>query len=75
MRYRNTLRLTGSDEGGVQGFYPIGGHDDLDVSPRVKAVQLVEQLQHGSLDLPLAAGVGVVPTQQQMGNANMRPPY
>lgn len=56
-----TVTLTGSDEGRVQGFYPIGGHDDFDVSPRVEAVQLVEQLQHGPLDLPLTPGVGVVP--------------
>lgn len=33
LSHRTTLGLTGSDEGGVQGFYPIGGHDDLDVSP------------------------------------------
>lgn len=56
--------LTGSDEGGVQGFYPIGGHDDFDVSPRVEAVQLIEQLQHGPLDLPLSTRVRVVPAQQ-----------
>lgn len=57
--------LTRSDEGWVQGFYPIGGHDDFNVSPRVEAIQLVEQLQHGPLDLPLTAGVRVIPTQHR----------
>lgn len=52
---------TRSDEGRVQRLYPVGGHDDFNVSPRVEAIQLVEQLQHGPLDLPLAAGVGVIP--------------
>lgn len=56
-----TLGLTGSDEGRVQGFYPIGRHDDFNISPRVKAIKLVEQLQHGPLDLPLPTGVGVIP--------------
>lgn len=55
------LWLTGSDEGRVQGFYPIGRHDDFNVSPRVEAIKLVEQLQHGPLDLPLSTRVGVIP--------------
>lgn len=59
------LILTRSDEGWIQGFYPIGGHDNFHVSPRVKAVQLVEQLQHGPLDLPLTARVWVIPTQHR----------
>ena len=33
---------------------------DLDIPPRVKAIQLIEELQHGALDLPLTARVGVV---------------
>ena len=33
----------------------------LGVSAGIEAVQLVEQLQHGSLDLPLATAVAVVP--------------
>ena len=32
----------------------------LDIPPRVKAIQLIEELQHGALDLPLTARVGVV---------------
>lgn len=57
-------QLTGSDESRVQGFYPVGGHDHFHVSPGVEAVQLVEQLQHGSLDLPLPSGVRVVPGEE-----------
>ena len=57
------LLLTRSDECWIQGLYPIGGHDNFHVSARVKAVKLVEQLQHGPLDLPLASRVGVVPAQ------------
>jgi hypothetical protein len=30
---------------------PICGHENFDVSPRVEPVQLVDQLQHGSLHL------------------------
>ena len=36
-------------------------HSQLGVSAGIEAVQLVEQLQHGSLDLSLAAAVAVVP--------------
>uniref|UniRef100_A0A0E9WIL2 Uncharacterized protein n=1 Tax=Anguilla anguilla TaxID=7936 RepID=A0A0E9WIL2_ANGAN len=48
---------SGSDKGGVQGLDPVRGHDDLDVASRVEAVQLVEQLQHGPLDLALPTRV------------------
>ena len=30
---------------------PVGGHQHLDVAPGAEAIQLVEQLQHGSLHL------------------------
>uniref|UniRef100_A0A3B3C4A7 BRMS1 like transcriptional repressor b n=1 Tax=Oryzias melastigma TaxID=30732 RepID=A0A3B3C4A7_ORYME len=59
--------LTGSDEGRVQSFYAVGGHDDFHVAPRVEAVQLVEQLQHSPLDLPLSSGVRVVPAGRRAG--------
>ncbi len=39
---------------------------DLDVSLGVEAVELVEQLQHGSLDLALSAGVRLVPAVSQL---------
>lgn len=30
---------------------PVSGHDDLDVTSRIETIQLVNQLQHGSLHL------------------------
>jgi hypothetical protein len=36
-------------------FIPIGGHQHFDVASRVKAVQLIDELQHGTLDLIIAA--------------------
>ena len=45
-----------SHESGVQGVRPVGGHEDLDVPPGVKAVQLVDELQHGPLDLVVSPG-------------------
>lgn len=56
-READKFRLTRSDEGWVQGFYPIGGHYNFHVSSGVEAIQLVEQLQHGPLDLPLTTRV------------------
>ena len=37
-----------------QGNIPIGGHKNLDVPSRVETVQLVEKLQHRTLDFTLA---------------------
>lgn len=34
---------------------PVGSHDDFDISARVKSVQLVNELQHGSLNLVITA--------------------
>lgn len=38
---------------------PVGGHEDLDVAPRVEAVQLVDDLEHRALHLVVAAGAVV----------------
>ena len=50
----------GADERRVQGVDLVGGHDHLDVAAVVEAVELVEELEHGALDLALAAGGGLV---------------
>ena len=55
-----TVDSARSDEGGVERFDAVGGHDDLDVSLRVEAVELIEQFEHGSLDFPLASRVRLV---------------
>ncbi len=44
-----------AQEGRVQNVQPVCGHDDLDVLGRLEAVELVEQLQHGTLHLGIAA--------------------
>jgi hypothetical protein len=50
-----------SDEGRVERLDFVGGHDDLDVATIVEAVQLVQQLKHGALDLAFAARGRLVP--------------
>merc|ERR1719445_344637 len=30
---------------------PVGGHEHLDIAPRVEAIQLIDELQHGPLHL------------------------
>lgn len=42
---------TGAKKGRVKDVKPIGGHDDLDVFGRFKAIELVEEFKHSSLDL------------------------
>ena len=55
------INSTRSDESRVECLDPIGGHDDLDVTPGVEAIKLVEKLQHCPLDLPLTPAVALVP--------------
>ena len=57
------LSCTWSDECGVQGLYPVGGHNDLDIASGIKAIQLVKQLQQSPLDLPLSSWVRVIPAE------------
>lgn len=45
----------GAQERGVEDVYPVGRHQHLDLVGRLKAVQLVEQLQHRALHLAVAA--------------------
>lgn len=54
------VNATGANEGGVERLNAVRRHDHLDVAARVKAVQLVQQLQHGALNFALAARVGVI---------------
>ena len=41
---------TWSDERRVKGLDLVGGHDDLDVPSGVETIELVEELQHSTLD-------------------------
>ncbi|GMS79169.1 hypothetical protein PENTCL1PPCAC_1344, partial [Pristionchus entomophagus] len=54
------IDATGTDQGGVQRLDPIRRHQHLDVSSRIESVQLVQQLEHRTLDLALSARVRVV---------------
>ncbi|MCH1922742.1 hypothetical protein L9G15_25345, partial [Shewanella sp. A3A] len=33
------------------GIGPVGGHEDLDVSPGIKSIKLINNLKHSALDL------------------------
>ena len=50
-----SVDATWSDEGRVQGLDLIRGHDNFDIPPCVESVELVEELQHGSLNLAFTA--------------------
>merc|ERR1719421_651036 len=52
---------SGADEGRVQRLDVVGRQDHLDVSVSIKSVELVEQLEHGALDLTLATAGRIVP--------------
>ena len=41
---------TWSDERRVKGLDLVGGHDDLDVPSGVETIELVQELQHSTLD-------------------------
>lgn len=53
------VQTAGPHEGRVQGVRSVGGHQHLDVASWVEAVQLVNELQHGPLDLVVSAGAVV----------------
>jgi hypothetical protein len=44
-----------SNQSGIQSIDLVGGHDDLDVTTVIETVQLVEKLQHGSLNFSFTA--------------------
>jgi hypothetical protein len=48
----NTAR---ADQGGIERLDLVRRHDDLDITTVIETVQLVEELQHGALNLALAA--------------------
>lgn len=53
----NTAR---ADQSRVERLNLVGGHDDLDVSTVVETIELVQELQHGSLDFTLTTRCRVV---------------
>lgn len=55
-----SIDTSGPDEGWIEAFYFVGGHDDFDFGVGVETVQLIEEFEHSSLDFFLSSGVGVV---------------
>ena len=49
-----SVNTTRADQGRVESVDLVGSHDDLDVTAVVETVQLVEQLQHSSLNFALS---------------------
>jgi hypothetical protein len=45
-----SVNTTWSNQSGVEGLDPVRGHDNFDVSPCIKSVELVEELQHSPLN-------------------------
>lgn len=56
-----SVQASGTHQCRIESVGPIRCHQDFDVSAGIKAVQLVDQLQHCSLDLVVAAGAVVEP--------------
>ena len=50
-----TINTAWPNQGRVQRLDSIGRHDDLDVTPLIETIKLVEQLEHGPLDLTRTA--------------------
>jgi hypothetical protein len=50
-----SVDTTRTDQSRVESVDLVGSHDDLDVTAVVEAVQLVEQLQHSSLNFALSS--------------------
>ena len=46
---------TGSDQGWIQSVDLVGCHDDLDITSVVETIQLIQQLQHSSLNFSFTA--------------------
>lgn len=49
------VEAAGPEQRGVERVRPVGGHEHLDIPARVKAVELVDDLEHGALHLVVAA--------------------
>ena len=48
------VETSGSEQRGVEDVHAVGGGDHFDLTARRESVQLVEELQHGTLHLAIA---------------------
>lgn len=55
----------GTQQRRVQALYPVGRQDDLDIRPRIKPIELVQELEHRPLDLTLPARLRVIPASEE----------
>mmetsp|Transcript_35283 Transcript_35283/g.77247 ORF Transcript_35283/g.77247 Transcript_35283/m.77247 type:complete len:206 (+) Transcript_35283:531-1148(+) len=55
-----TINSPRSQQAIVQDINSVGGHDHLDSLRRLKSIQLVQQLQHGSLHFGITAGLTIL---------------
>ena len=55
-----SVDTSGTNQRRIQGLDLVGGHDDLDVATIIETIQLVEKLQHGSLDFTFTSRRGLV---------------
>ena len=55
------VQPAGPQQGGVEDVDPVGGGDDLDIVIGGEPIKLVEELQHGPLDLSVSGLLGVKP--------------
>lgn len=63
---------TWTNQGRVESFDTIRCHNDLDVSAWIEPIQLVQQLQHGTLDFTLTARRGIVSWNKWNKNSNTK---
>merc|ERR1719458_697960 len=55
------VNATRSEQGGVKDVNPVCGHDHLDVFGGLEPIQLIQQFQHGPLNLTVAAATRLNP--------------
>lgn len=60
-----------SHQGRVECVRSVGGHQNLDVPTRVEPVQLVDELQHGPLDLVVSTGAIIKSSTWQVQKYNI----
>ncbi len=54
-KFNLSIDSSWSHEGGVQGVWPVGCHQNLNVSSGFETVHLVDDFKHGSLDFVVAS--------------------
>jgi hypothetical protein len=56
-----SINAAWSDKCRIQRFDLVGCHNDLDIAAVIKAIELIQQLKHGSLNFALAPRCRLVP--------------